>query len=107
MKAYGITAAPGALVKTRMFRSDKWLRAVASLDCVICGREGTQAAHRNEGKAMGLKTDDCLTAALCPRCHHDIDQGKELDRDQRRSLLDRAILDTLIELARNGKVKAV
>lgn len=90
--------------KQARHRSDKWLRAVASLDCVICDKEGTQAAHRNEGKGMALKVDDCLTAALCPSCHTDLDQGKELTREQRRELMDRAILDTLVQLARNGKV---
>lgn len=91
--------------KQARFRSDKWLRAVADLDCVICDRAGpSQAAHRNEGKGMGMKTDDALTAALCPSCHADIDQGKELTREQRREMMDRAILDTLVQLARNGKV---
>ena len=40
-------------------RSTAWLKAVASLPCVLCYREGmTQAAHRNEGKGMALKTHD-------------------------------------------------
>jgi hypothetical protein len=53
---------------------------------------------------MGLKTDDALTAALCVDCHRDIDQGKELDRDARRRLMDRAILDTIVQLVRSGKL---
>ena len=84
------------------YRSKRWLKAVASLPCVICGEQRTQAAHRNEGKGMGIKVDDCLTAALCVECHSQIDQGKYLSRDERRQAMDRAILDTLVRLARNG-----
>ena len=93
--------------KQKTFRSEKWLRAVASLPCVHCGREGeTQAAHRNQGKGMGIKTDDCLTAALCQKCHSMIDQGNEGTRGWRRELMDEAILKTLVQLAKNGLVKA-
>ena len=80
-----------------------WRRAVEALPCVLCGREGqTQCAHRNEGK--GLKTDDCMTAALCLTCHADIDQGPDLLRDERRNLMDSAILLTISALARSGKI---
>lgn len=105
--------APGRVIpshrsypKRSMFRSDKWLRAVASLDqCVVCDCEiPVQAAHRNEGKGMALKTHDCWTAAICPTCHADIDQGKELDRSERRRVMDLAILDTLVLLVLAGKV---
>lgn len=92
-------------LKTPVFRSEKWLRAVASLDCVICGREGTQAAHRNQGKGMAMKTDDCLTAALCPECHTRLDSGADMTREERRRDMDAAILMTLRDLARNGLVK--
>lgn len=94
-------------LKEPAHRSEKWLRAVASLHCVLCGAEGTQAAHRNEGKGMGIKVDDALTAALCPPCHTAIDQGPLLTREQRRDLMDDAILRTLTQLARKGLVKPV
>jgi hypothetical protein len=93
-------------LKSPTYRSDKWLRAVASLPCVRCWREGaTQAAHRNEGKGLAIKTDDCLTAALCVDCHSMIDQGKGLAREERRQMMDKAILQTVVELARKGLVK--
>ncbi len=96
-----------SFVKQPTFRSEKWLRAVASLPCVKCGKEGqTQAAHRNEGKGMSIKTDDCLTAALCQSCHALIDQGPSMTREERRNVLDFAILMTLVSLAREGLVKA-
>ncbi|WP_440506980.1 hypothetical protein, partial [Serratia nevei] len=60
--------------------------------------------HRNEGKGMGLKTDDCATAALCVCCHTAIDNGKDLSREERRQLMDRAIVLTIIQIARRGLV---
>ncbi|MDE1907197.1 MAG: DUF968 domain-containing protein [Rhodospirillales bacterium] len=95
------------ILKQSTFRSEKWLRAVAALPCVICGREGmTQAAHRNVGKGMGMKVDDCAAAALCQPCHYEIDAGSNMLRDERRATMDRAIVDTLIQLARSGVVVA-
>jgi hypothetical protein len=73
---------------------------------VLCGAYGVQAAHRNFGKGMSQKTDDCLTAAICPACHHQIDNGKELSRDERRAMLDRAICETVAQLARMGLIDA-
>jgi hypothetical protein len=95
-------------LKQPTYRSEAWLRAVASLPCVKCGLEGsTQAAHRNEGKSMGKKVDDCLTAALCVGCHALIDQGPTMNKAERRSVMDLAILLTLVQLARQGLVRAI
>lgn len=91
--------------KIPTYRNQKWLRAVSELgECVLCGSHGVQAAHRNEGKSLASKTDDCLTAALCPTCHSAIDQGRDLTRDQRRSEMDRAIVLTLRQLVLQGRV---
>lgn len=91
-------------LKQDTHRSKPWLRAVASIPCVLCGSEDVQAAHRNEGKGMGLKVDDCWTAALCIKHHTEIDQGKTMSREEKRELMDRAILLTIQQLARQGKV---
>lgn len=92
----------------KIYRSKKWLSAVAQVECcVLCGRYGVQVAHRNEGKGMGLKVDDSLTAALCPQCHHDIDNGASLSRDERRSMMDRAIVLTIREITRMELVMPV
>jgi hypothetical protein len=92
-----------AVPKMELLRSEAWLRAVSALDCVLCYRSGmTQAAHRNEGKGMAMKTHDCWTAALCTECHARIDSGKDLSREERRAMLDMAILLTLVQLAKNG-----
>ena len=87
-------------------RSEAWLAAVRKLPCVLCGKEGeTQSAHRNEGKGLGMKTDDCLTAALCVACHHALDQGFDYTRAERRAELDKAIVLTVRELARAGVIR--
>ncbi len=84
----------------------KWFEAVASIeDCVRCGRYGVQVAHRNQGKGMGMKTDPWMTAALCPECHHEIDNGKDMDRGERRAEMDAAIVKTHHALILSGKLK--
>lgn len=94
------------MLKQKIYRSAKWLNAVRSIEyCVLCGRYcQVEAAHRNEGKGIGIKTDDCATAALCNDCHANIDNGKELTREERRALLDKAIVLTNIQLVRCGLV---
>lgn len=85
------------------FRSEKLRRAVATLSCVNCGRHGdTQAAHRNEGKGMGLKTSDALCAALCSGCHQELDSGKTMTRDERRDFWNRAFVKTMQQLIEAG-----
>lgn len=90
--------------KQEYFRSKRWLQAVASIPCVICGAENVQAAHRNEGKGMGMKVDDCLTAALCVAHHAEIDSGAYMSREKRREEIDSAILATIVQLTRRGLI---
>lgn len=93
-------------MKQKTYRSAKWLAAVRQVpECVACGRYvQVQAAHRNESKGMGMKADDCACAALCHECHHEIDNGNTFSRDERRELMNRYIVLTLIQLARMGLV---
>ncbi len=92
--------------KQDTYRSEAWRRAVASLPCVVCFREGeSQAAHVNHiGKGMGLKAPDCWTFPACPECHREFDQGRSYTKEQRRELAERWTLLTLHELAKRGKV---
>lgn len=93
--------------RTLAVRDGDWLTNVRSIPaCVRCGRFGVEAAHRDFGKGAGMKTDDVATAALCPQCHHELGNGNRLDRDTRRAEMDRWIVETLIQLARAGKVAA-
>jgi hypothetical protein len=97
-----------AIPKAAPKKSATWLDAVRSLEfCVLCGTPCVQAAHRNEGKGKSQKMDDALTAALCVKCHHEIDNGKHLSKEERRARMDRAIVLTLRELFQRDLVRAV
>ena len=93
--------------KFNYFRSRKHLMNVAELPCQNCYIEGqTQAAHSNwaeHGKARGLKASDEFTAALCQRCHTELDQGARLTKEQRRMLWQMAYQKTVAKLKANGK----
>jgi len=88
--------------KSNYWRSRDYLKAVAELPCMRCGKEGqTQAAHSNQmahGKGKGIKASDEYTAALCLRCHYEIDMGKELTKEQRKEEWDKAWIRTIEEL---------
>jgi hypothetical protein len=90
-----------------MYRNPKLLKAVASLPCQECGKEGTQAAHANwswSGKGMGMKAHDMYVAALCPECHYILDQGKDLAKWEREEMWLRAWRKTIYELFERGLV---
>ena len=84
----------------------RWFAAVASLEsCVLCGAYGVQVAHSNRDRGMGQKAPPDLTAALCPACHHEIDNGHLRDQAQRRAIMDQAIVKTHHALIQAGKLK--
>lgn len=93
--------------KFNYFRSRKHLMNVAELPCQNCYIEGqTQAAHSNwaeHGKARGLKASDEFTAALCQKCHTELDQGAKLTKEQRRMLWQMAYQKTVAKLKSSGK----
>lgn len=84
--------------------------AVASLPCAHCSAIGVQVAHSNQlrdGKGRGLKAYPWRVAALCHTCHHELDQGKDLTKQQRREMWDEAHRWTIGELFRLGLVRPV
>lgn len=85
--------------KEKPYRNENLRRVVASLPCQICGLEGsTQASHSNQlrdGRGIGHKTPDSMLAALCHRCHYQIDYGKEWTREQKQELWDDAYRKTM------------
>jgi hypothetical protein len=84
----------------------KWCDAVHSLEsCVLCGTHGIQWAHSNRDRGMSQKSDPWLTAALCPKCHHAIDNAPDLPQAERRALMDRAIVLTHAKLIRAGRLR--
>ncbi|TPG50172.1 hypothetical protein EAH75_01355 [Rhodanobacter glycinis] len=83
----------------------KWFQAVASLEtCSLCGKWGVQVAHSNIDRGMSQKSACHMTAALCPECHHEIDNGHLLDRAERRAQMDRAIVLTHSRLIDAGQL---
>jgi hypothetical protein len=76
-------------LKHQYVRSQKLLKLVAALSCQSCGMDnGVQAAHSNwgGGKGKGIKADDNLVAALCLRCHYEIDQGAHMTKEERKEM---------------------
>ena len=92
--------------KFNYFRSKKHLKNVASLACQHCGNESNvQAAHSNQakhGKGRGIKASDEYTAALCLRCHYELDQGKNLSKDERVDMWEKAHHRTIELLIAQG-----
>lgn len=87
--------------------SDKrWYAAVAGLEtCSLCGQFGVQVAHQNFGRGMGQKSKAHQTAALCPACHTDIDNGRDLSQLERRELMERALNNTKDRLIESGRLR--
>ena len=56
---------------------------------------------------MGIKVDDCLTAALCVDCHRSLGEGQQWTRQEKREQMDEAIIKTLVQLARRGMIGVV
>lgn len=102
---YLLRVYPETMIKKHTYvRSKKLLQAVTSLPCQSCGRHGTQAAHSNwgGGKGRGIKADDNLVAALCLKCHWEIDQGHTLSKQERKDLWETAHKKTVEALVSQG-----
>ena len=86
-------------------RDKALLKRVALLDCQHCGSgEMVQAAHTNwgGGKGRGVKAEDNLVAALCLKCHYEIDQGSKWSKAERQQAWEEAHSKT-IQLLINNK----
>jgi hypothetical protein len=86
-----------------MYRNKRLLEVVRQLPCQHCGIEdGTiVAAHSNQlrdGKGRGLKAHDYRIAALCFKCHTELDQGKIWSKAERVSVFEDAHRKTIGEL---------
>jgi hypothetical protein len=71
-----------------------------------CGVEdGTVcAAHSNQmrdGKGRSLKASDAMIAALCYHCHMELDQGKNLSKQERVEMWEGAYRKTMQWLIEN------
>jgi hypothetical protein len=90
-----------------MYRNKKLLEAVRDCPCQLCGaQDGTiVAAHSNQmrdGKGRGLKAHDYRIAALCFKCHHEIDQGAKMSRQERVDAWESAHRSTIGWLFESG-----
>ena len=89
------------------YRNDKLLRALRELPCQNCGIEnGTVvAAHSNQlrhGKGRGIKCHDYFVAAMCFKCHAEIDQGSKLNKSERVEIWQSAWEKTIAQLFERG-----
>lgn len=94
------------------YRNTKLTEAVRQLPCQQCGiQDGTVvAAHSNQlrdGKGKGIKAHDFRIAALCYRCHADLDQGSQMSKDERREVWEEAHRRTIGELFLRGLIDVV
>lgn len=93
-----------------MYRNKKLLEIVRQCPCQICGAEdGTVvAAHSNQlrdGKGKGIKAHDYRIAALCYKCHMELDQGNSLTKQQKFYDWDEAHRKTIGWLFENDYLK--
>jgi hypothetical protein len=82
------------------YRNDKLLKVVREAPCQQCGaQDGTVvAAHSNQmrdGKGRSIKAADYRIAALCFKCHYEIDQGSKLSREERLNIWEDAHRKTI------------
>lgn len=83
-------------------RSKELMRNAREIPCQHCGADdGTVCgAHTNwgGGKGKSVKADDNLIASLCFDCHAELDQGKTLDKEQRKDMWFSAHIKTVQKL---------
>ncbi|NBS69947.1 DUF1364 family protein [bacterium] len=92
-----------------MYRNKKLLEAVREAPCMNCGaQDGTVvAAHSNQlrdGKGRGIKAHDYRIAALCYRCHSDLDQGSRMTKEERLNFWEEAHRKTIGWLFESGHI---
>lgn len=82
------------------YRNQKLLEAVRDFPCQHCGlNDGTVcAAHSNQlrdGKGRSIKAHDYRIAALCFKCHFELDQGRDRSRQERLNMWEDAHRQTM------------
>jgi hypothetical protein len=93
-----------------IYRNKKILEIARNFPCQHCGREdGTVvAAHSNQlrdGKGKGIKASDYRVASLCFYCHQELDQGKNLSKQERVEMWENAHRSTIGLLFDNGHLE--
>jgi hypothetical protein len=93
-----------------IYRNKKLLESVRTSPCQNCGKQdGTVcAAHSNQlrdGKGRSLKAHDYRIAALCFRCHSNLDQGYQMSKEERTELWEEAHRKTIGWLFENDHIE--
>lgn len=92
------------------YRNKKLLEVVRESPCQCCGRQdGTvAAAHSNQqrdGKGTAIKAHDYRIAALCHMCHHELDAGNRLTKQERQDMWEEAHRRTIGWLFENDRIQ--
>lgn len=95
------------------YRNRKLLDLAYQLPCMLqlpcCeGGDAGEPAHSNQakhGKGGAMKAHDCFYVPSCRACHRELDQGKTMNRDEKRVVWDEAFLRTYVALWENGLIK--
>jgi len=95
-----------------IYRNKTLLEIVRDIPCQHCEiLDGTVvAAHSNQlrdGKGRGIKSHDYRIAALCYACHMELDQGKNLSKQERVEMWEEAHRKTIGLLFDNGKLQVI
>jgi len=92
--------------KHQYIRSPKLLSNARQIPCQHCGADdGTVvAAHTNwgGGKGRGIKASDNLIASLCFTCHSELDQGKNMTKEERQEMWHKSHVKTVDKLVKLG-----
>lgn len=94
------------------YRNQDLLEVVREAPCQHCGaQDGTVvAAHSNQlrdGKGRSIKAHDYRVAALCYRCHMELDQGARMSREERQAMWEEAHRKTVGWLFENGHLEVI
>lgn len=89
------------------YRNQYLLERLRLSPCQHCGaQDGTVvAAHSNQlrdGKGKSIKAHDYRVAALCFKCHSQLDQGRDLTKEERREMWEEAHRKTIGWLFSDG-----
>ena len=95
-----------------IYRNKKLLEIARNFPCQHCGiDDGTVvAAHSNQlrdGKGKGIKASDYRIASLCFKCHAELDQGKNLSKQERLEMWEEAHRKTIGLLFDNGHLQVI
>ena len=95
-----------------IYRNKTLLEIVRDIPCQHCEiADGTVvAAHSNQlrdGKGRGIKSHDYRIAALCYACHMELDQGKNLSKQERVEMWEEAHRKTIGLLFDNNKLQVI